>query len=77
MLDLGQVYEISDVELNGRPVGNKICPPHLYRLECRPGRNELRIIVTNTFAKEKMGNVFDRAMPQEPSGLLGPVRLYL
>lgn len=77
VLDLGQVYEISDVELNGRFVGNKICPPHLYRLECRPGRNELRIIVTNTFAKEKMGNVFDRAMPQEPSGLLGPVRLYL
>ncbi len=77
VLDLGRVCEISDVELNGRPVGNKICPPHVYRLECRPGRNELRIIVTNTFAKEKMGNVFDRAMPQEPSGLLGPVRLYL
>lgn len=77
VLDLGQVYEISDVELNGSPVGSRICPPHVYRLECRPGRNELRIVVTNTFAKEKMGNVFDRAMPQEPSGLLGPVRLYL
>ena len=77
VLDLGQVYEISDVELNGRSVGCRICPPHLYRLECRPGRNELRVTVTNTFAKEKMGNVFDRAMPQEPSGLLGPVRLYL
>lgn len=77
VLDLGQVYEISDVELNGGSVGCRICPPHLYRLECRPGRNELRVTVTNTSAKEKMGNVFDRAMPQEPSGLLGPVRLYL
>ena len=77
VLDLGQVYEISDVELNGSSVGCRICPPHVYRLECRPGRNELRVTVTNTFAKAKMGNAFDRAMPQEPSGLLGPVRLYL
>lgn len=77
VLDLGEVYEISEVELNGRAVGNRICPPHIYELECAEGRNDLRVLVTNTFAKEKIGNVFDRAMPQEPSGLLGPVRIYL
>lgn len=76
VLDLGEVYEISEVELNGRMVGNKICPPHVYELECREGRNQLRVMVTNTFAKEQIGNGFDRAMPQEPSGLLGPVSLY-
>ena len=41
----------------------------------RLGENKLEIMVTNTLAKERGNNVFDRAMPQEPTGLLGPVRL--
>lgn len=37
--------------------------------------NTIRIDVVNTFAKEKGDNIFDCAMPQEPTGLLGPVRI--
>ena len=76
-LDLGEVYEIAEVRLNGKNVGVKICPP--YRLEVTDalnhGKNQLQIEVTNTLAKQYGNNWLDRAMAQEPSGLLGPVRL--
>ena len=37
--------------------------------------NILEIEVINTFVKEKGDNFFDRSMVQEPSGLLGPVKI--
>ena len=37
--------------------------------------NELVVTVTNTLSKSVQNNMFDRYMAQEPSGLLGPVRL--
>jgi len=77
-LDLGDVYETGEVSVNGIPAGIRICPPYTFELRgCREGENRLLVKVTNTLAKERQGNIFDRAMPQEPSGLLGPVRLYL
>jgi len=76
-LDLGKVYELADVRFNGKHVGTRICPP--YRLNItdtvKPGKNELQVDVTNTLAKQLGTNGLDRAWPQEPSGLLGPVRL--
>jgi hypothetical protein len=78
-LDLGEVYEIAEVQVNGQPAGARICPP--YRLEIaeqlKAGENLLRIDVTNTLAKKYGDNWLDRAMPQEPTGLLGPVKLIL
>lgn len=41
----------------------------------KEGKNKLQILVTNTLAKKFGHNIFDRAMPQEPSGLMGPVRV--
>lgn len=77
-LDLGEVYEVSEVSVNGVLSGIRICPPYTFELAgCTEGENKLLVKVTNTLAKERLGNIFDRAMPQEPSGLLGPVRLYL
>lgn len=77
-LDLGDVYETGEVSVNGISAGIRICPPYTFELRgCREGENRLLVKVTNTLAKERQGNIFDRAMPQEPSGLLGPVRLYL
>ncbi|MFA5865708.1 MAG: glycosylhydrolase-like jelly roll fold domain-containing protein [Phycisphaerae bacterium] len=76
-LDLGRVFEIAEVKINGREVGVRICPP--YRVEVtdylQGGANTLQVDVTNTLSKQYGMNVFDRAMPQEPSGMLGPVRL--
>ena len=76
-LDLGSVYETAEVFVNGSWAGIRICPP--YRLDVtgliHAGKNQLTVTVANTLAKERGNNVFDRAMPQEPTGLLGPVRI--
>lgn len=76
-LDLGNVYETAEVFVNGSRAGIRICPP--YRLDVtgliHAGKNQLTVTVANTLAKERGNNVFDRAMPQEPTGLLGPVRI--
>jgi hypothetical protein len=76
-LDLGRVFEIAEVKMNGREVGVRICPPYRYEItdQLQTGQNTLQIEVTNTLAKQYGNNVLDRAMPQEPSGLLGPVRI--
>ena len=62
--------------MNGQPSGIRICPP--YRLEAgellRPGQNTLVVEVTNTLVKEQR-DFLSRFAHQEPSGLLGPVRL--
>lgn len=76
-IDLGTVYEIAAVTLNGKEVGVRIAPP--YRFDVTPhlqvGSNHLQIDVTNTLAKQVGDNAFDRAVQQEPSGLFGPIHL--
>ncbi|MDD6479470.1 MAG: glycosyl hydrolase [Oscillospiraceae bacterium] len=76
-LDLGEAYETVSLYLNGEKVGTKICPPYLFDVTSyiKEGNNILAVEVTNTLAKAKGDNLFDRYMPQEPSGLLGPVKL--
>ncbi len=75
-LDLGSVYEVAEVWINGVSVGIRICPPYTYDVtDMVTEENTIRIEVVNTFAKEKGDNIFDCAMPQEPTGLLGPVRI--
>ncbi|TVY07916.1 glycosylhydrolase-like jelly roll fold domain-containing protein [Paenibacillus cremeus] len=75
-LDLGEVYETAEVWLNGERAGVRICPP--YRLEIhgliRKGPNKLVIEVTNTLVKEQR-DFLSAFAQQEPSGLLGPVRV--
>lgn len=77
LLELGAVYEIAEVKLNGIDAGVRICPPYVFEITkgLKKGKNILQIDVTNTLAKKHGNNVFDRGMPQEPSGLLGPVKL--
>lgn len=76
-IDLGEVYEIAEVFVNGRKAGARICPPYVLELteHVNKGMNILQVHVTNTLAKQFGQNWMDRSMPQEPSGLLGPVRL--
>lgn len=75
-LDLGEAYEIAEAWLNDRLLGVRICPPYRFDIagQVMPGSNRLRVEVTNTLVK-RQPSVFDRAMAQEPSGLLGPVVL--
>lgn len=76
LLELGEVYETAEVWLNGELAGVRICPP--YRLETngliKKGKNKLVIDVTNTLAKEQRDFLSSFAQ-QEPSGLIGPVRI--
>lgn len=78
VLSLGEAYEGVLVWLNGKKVGEAICPPYRIYLEegsIRPGENELVIEVINTLAKAYHDNPFDRYWVQEPTGLLGPVSI--
>jgi hypothetical protein len=78
ILDLGSLYETAEVQLNGRLVGVRICPPYIFNITpfLEAGNNHLQVDVTNTLAKQYGGqNSFDRAMAQEPSGLVGPVQI--
>lgn len=76
-LDMGEAYEIAEVWMNGDHAGIRINPPYLLDISdlIVEGTNTLMIDVTNTLAKSAGNNTFDRAMPQEPSGLIGPVRI--
>lgn len=91
-LDLGEVANIAEVSVNGQACGVAWTPP--YRVEItqalRPGQNDLRIEVFNTWANRLIG---DHDLPEAqritrttapyrlegkpllPAGLLGPVTI--
>ncbi len=77
-LDLGDVYETAEVWLNGHRAGVRICPPYQFDVDgmLKAGANTLIVEVTNTLVKEQ-SDFLSRYMPQEPSGLLGPVQLLI
>ena len=68
-LDLGEVHEVAEIEVNGIGLGSRLWAP--YRLDVtaalRPGRNRVRVRVTNTGANARGEAI--------ASGLLGPVSL--
>ncbi|MDO8686039.1 MAG: glycosyl hydrolase [Clostridiales bacterium] len=79
LLDFGEVYETAEVWINRHPVGVRICPPYHFDITdfVIDGENTVRIDVTNTLAKKHGNNILDRAIPQEPFGLIGPIKLII
>ncbi len=91
-LDLGQLRNVADVTLNGKPLGILWTPPYTCDVTglVRSGKNELKIEITNLWANRLVG---DAKLPREKrvtritqkvpiggpheSGLLGPVQLRL
>jgi hypothetical protein len=89
-LDLGQLRNVADVTLNGKPLGILWKPPYTCDVTglVRGGNNELTIEITNLWANRLVG---DAKLPREKrvtritqkvpidgpheSGLLGPVQL--
>jgi hypothetical protein len=72
-LDLGRVYDVATVCMNGRRVGTAWHPPYVLDIteKVRAGANELRIEVANI-----LKNHLERGVGYtRPSGLLGPVRV--
>jgi (4-O-methyl)-D-glucuronate---lignin esterase len=90
-LDLGDVQDLADVRVNGKPMGVAWHPP--FRLDItdalHPGTNRLEIRVVNVWVNRLIGDkqpgakqhaytTFDPYQANSPllqSGLLGPVRL--
>ena len=89
-LHLGQLRNVADATLNGRPLGILWKPPYAYDVTglVRSGKNELKIEIVNLWANRLVG---DAKLPREErvtrmtqkvpiggpheSGLLGPVQL--
>jgi hypothetical protein len=76
LLDLGEVGEVAQVWLNGTALGTRICRPYIFDAAeaLRSGENTLRVEVTNTLVYA-IKDDFSRYLSQDPSGLIGPVRL--
>ncbi|NGM61218.1 hypothetical protein G5B30_04710 [Sphingobacterium sp. SGG-5] len=86
MLDLGKVYGISEVEMNGRPIGFRWYGRHQYdiRKALKYGENTMKIKVTTTlgnYVKSLTANAaaqqwtHTKAQSWHSSGLVGPVTL--
>jgi hypothetical protein len=78
MLDLGRVSSVADVFVNGEHAGALVWRP--YRMDIskllKPGKNELRIVVTNTEANQRAVGTSRHILPAiDISGMEGPVRL--
>ncbi len=74
-IDLGDVYEVATLTLDGHPLGTRICPP--YRFVINPlaaGTHELTVDVINTL-DHAIPDIFGLTEPVAPSGILGPVTL--
>jgi hypothetical protein len=71
ILDLGRVEEIAQVFVNDRAAGVQMWAPYRFDIApyLTPGRNRIRVAVTNTLA-----NAIDKQ--SLPSGLLGPVKIW-
>lgn len=78
LLDLGEVYETAEVWLNDKHAGVCICPPYKVDITemLKRGGNKLVIEVTNTLAKDQQ-DFLSTFVQQEPSGLIGPVRVIM
>ena len=75
-LDLGAVFEVAEVTINGNVLPAKIAPPYTFDLTglVQPGVNQLTIDVTNTLVNQ-VQDWFSQFHQLDPTGLLGPVRL--
>jgi hypothetical protein len=84
-LDLGQVYGVSEVTVNGAPLGCKWYGRHLYLLPesiANTTGKKIEIKITTTVGNylksspdNKAGYGWTRHQPWQPVGITGPIRL--
>lgn len=78
LLDLGQLSSVADVYVNDEHAGTLVWRP--YRLDIsrliKPGKNKLRILVTNTEANRRAVGTWHHILPAiTTDGLEGPVQI--
>lgn len=73
-IDLGDVFEVAEVYVNGKLIGSKICPPYTFCCseELKSGINIVTVDVTNTLDKE-VPDYFSTGQPVSPSGIVNNV----
>jgi len=84
-LDLGRVYGVSEVTVNGESLGCKWYGRHLYRLPehlAKAGRKTIQVKITTTVGNylksspdNPVGQGWTRRQRWQPTGMIGPVRL--
>jgi hypothetical protein len=84
-LDLGRVYGVSEVTVNGESLGCKWYGRHVYHLPehiAKSGRKKIEVKVTTTVGNylksspdNATGQGWTRRQPWQPVGMIGPVRL--
>jgi hypothetical protein len=78
MLECGEVGVVAEVEVNGSSSGSRVWLPFSFDISklVRPGKNRLRITVTNTMENARaVENRSSKLAKLEPCGLIGPVRI--
>jgi len=78
VLDCGQVGVTAEVAINRKPAGERVWLPYSFDITpyVRPGKNNIRIVVTNTMESERsVENREFRLDKIKLNGLLGPVRI--
>ncbi len=77
VIDLGEVYEIAEVFVNGQSSGKKISKPYRFDLSDSvvSGKNTLTIEVTNTLGT-KMRDTISHYLVIEPFGIEDAVKIY-
>ncbi|MGN8026475.1 hypothetical protein [Microbacterium sp. 22242] len=73
-IDLGEVFELAGVTVNGVDLGTRIAPPYAFDVPAGVlgADNTIVIEVVNTLAKAQP-DFFSAFAQQDPTGLLGPV----
>jgi hypothetical protein len=85
LLDLGKVYGVSEVTLNGEKLGCRWYGRHLYRIPehlVKAESKTIRIKITTTLGnyfksnpENRVGHGWTRGQPWQPTGIQGPIRL--
>ena len=78
MLDCGDVGVVAQVLVNGQSAGVRVWLPFRFDIGklVRPGKNTIRIVVTNAMDSERaVENHADKLDQIKLNGLLGPVRI--
>lgn len=75
-IDLGEVFEIASVRVNGVDLGTRIAPPYVFDVPAGVlgASNEVEVEVVNTLAKAQP-DFFSAFAQQDPTGLIGPVTI--
>lgn len=76
-IDLGEVFDVAEVFVNGISAGVRICPPYRFDISglLKEGKNEIKAEVINTLIWRHDTDLMSAFAAVNPSGLLGPVKI--